>query len=120
MAPDVDTRTVAIQEHDPSSVLATYRLLLWLRRRHPALQVGSYRRLSTVSRALFAFERSTPEETIVVAVNFGPAPTGFELRTGRRWGVLFDTHPRAAGDLSSGDVLTLGPREAIMLVARAH
>src|SRR4051794_10087596 len=46
MAPDVDTRTVAIQDQDPASVLATYRRLLSLRRRHPALQTGRYRRPS--------------------------------------------------------------------------
>ena len=46
MAPDADTRTVANQDADPSSVLNVYRRLLWLRRRHPALQVGAYRRLA--------------------------------------------------------------------------
>ena len=41
MAPDAATRNVAAQDPDPASVLALYRRMLWLRRRHPALQVGS-------------------------------------------------------------------------------
>jgi glycosidase len=118
MAPDVESRTVAIQDRDPASVLATYRKLIWLRRRHPALQAGSYRRLTTTSPRSFAYERSSAEETIVVAVNFGEAETGFRVRTGRRWTVIFDTHERATGELAGGDRLTLGPREAIIMLAK--
>jgi len=117
MAPDVESRTVAIQDLDPSSVLAAYRKLVWLRRRHPALQVGSYRRLPSVSHELFAYERATADESVIVAVNFGAKATGFRVHTGRQWAVIFDTHDRATRDLSGGDQLTLGPREAIILLA---
>ena len=117
MAPDIKSRTVAIQDRDPSSVLAAYRKLVWLRRRHPALQVGAYRRLTSGSRDLFAFERTTADETIIVAVNFGAMRTSFRVRTGRRWTVIFDTHERATSALSGGDQLTLRPREAIILLA---
>ena len=117
MAPDVESRTVAIQDLDSSSVLAAYRRLVWLRRRHPALQVGSYRRLPLGSRELFAYERATAEESVIVAVNFGAKATGIRVHTGRRWTVIFDTHDRATSDLSGGDQLTLGPREAIILLA---
>jgi alpha-glucosidase len=115
MAPDIDTRTVAIEDADPSSVLATYRKVLWLRRRQPALQVGSYRRLPTVSPAVFAFERATPDETVVVAVNFAATPTTFRLRTRKHWTVLFDTDGEARGELSGDDRLTLGGYEAVIL-----
>ncbi len=118
MAPDVATRTVAIQDEDPSSVLATYRKLIWLRRRHPALQVGAYRRLATASRDLYAFERSADGETIAVAVNFGRAATSFRVRTGRTWTVIFDTHRRGSGDVDGESQLTLQPLEAIILLAR--
>jgi alpha-glucosidase len=127
MAPDVDSRNVARQDHDPSSVLAAYRRLIWLRRSHPALQVGSYRELAATPRDVLAYERATPGETIVVAVNFGSSSTRLRLRTGRRWSVVFDTHRRpggdhagselAGGDLAGGDPLRLEPREAIVLLA---
>jgi alpha-glucosidase len=118
MAPDIDTRNVAVQDGDPSSVLSTYRTLVWLRRRHQALQVGTYRRLRGTSRDVYAYERATAEESIVVAVNFGDKPTPLRLRTGRRWTVLFDTnHERTAAQLAGDDQLTLAPNDAILLRA---
>jgi alpha-glucosidase len=117
MAPDVDTRNVALQEQDPSSVLSAYRRLVWLRRRHPALQVGSYRELTERPRDVYAYERATAEETIVVAINVGASPASLRLRTGRHWSVLFDTHARTSTELGGGDPLRLAPREAVILRA---
>jgi alpha-glucosidase len=117
MAPDVETRNVALQDADPSSVLSTYRKLLWVRRRHQALQVGRYRRLRGTSRDLYAFERSTADQSIIVAVNFGSKETPLRVRTKRRWTVLFDTHERATSELVGDDQLTLAPREALILLA---
>lgn len=118
MAPDVESRTVAIQERDGASVLSAYRKLLWLRRRHEALQVGTYRRLAAGSRHVFAFERATSNEVIIVAVNLAATSTNLRIRTGRRWGILFDTHTRTTAEVSNGDQLTLGPHEAIILLAK--
>lgn len=117
MAPDVDTRNVAAEEADPGSVLSTYRKLLWLRRRHPALQVGSYRRLRGTSDDVYAYERATPGELIIVAVNFGSKETPLRVRTGRRWTVLFDSHDRSTTELVGDDHLTLAPHEALILIA---
>ena len=117
MAPDVETRNVAIQDADPRSVLSTYRTLVWLRRRYPALQVGRYRRLRGTSHDLYAFERATADQSIIVAVNFGEKETALRVRTRRRWTVLFDTHEPATTELLGDDHLTLAPHEAIILLA---
>ena len=117
MAPDVETRNVAIQDADPRSVLSTYRTLVWLRRRYPALQVGRYRRLRGTSHDLYAFERATADQSIIVAVNFGGKETALRVRTRRRWTVLFDTHEPATTELLGDDHLTLAPHEAIILLA---
>jgi glycosidase len=117
MAPDVDTRSVANQDADPSSVLNAYRRLLWLRRRHPALQVGAYRRLPSRSEEVFAFERSTDGETVIVAVNFSATPRSLRIRTTRRWKTLFDSHEPARTEVVGGDELTLRPYEAVVLNA---
>ncbi len=117
MAPDVETRTVAIQDADPRSVLSTYRTLVWLRRRYPALQVGRYRQLPGTSRDLYAFERATADQSIIVAVNFGQKETALRVRTRRRWTVLFDTHEPATTELLGDDHLTLASHEAIILLA---
>jgi len=117
LAPDIGTRTVATQEGDPSSVLVAYRRLVWLRRRHPALQVGTYRRIVTTARDVLAYERVAEGETIAVAVNFGRAAATVRIRTGRKWTVIFDTHERGIPDVHADDQLTLQPREAIVLQA---
>jgi Alpha amylase, C-terminal all-beta domain. len=73
--------------------------------------------LASASRDLFAYERSTADETIIVAVNFGATRTSFRVRTGRRWTVIFGSHERATSELSGGEQLILGSREAIILLA---
>jgi alpha-glucosidase len=121
MAPDVETRTVAIQDGDGSSVLNAYRRLLWLRRRHPALQVGTYRQVPTRPRDVYVYERATDDETIIVAVNFGPTERTFAIRTSRRWRTIFDTHPdaeSAAIETAAGGELSLRPRQAVVLAGR--
>ena len=90
---------------------------VWLRRRYPALQVGRYRQLRGTSRDLYAFERATADQSIIVAVNFGPKVTALRVRTRRRWTVLFDTHEPATTELLGDDQLTLAPHEAIILLA---
>ena len=118
MASDIETRNVAEQEADPSSVLATYRRLLWLRRAHPALQVGAYRELQPRPAHVYAYERATEDETVVVAVNFGSRPLRIRLKTARSWSVLFDTHESRPTDIAGGDQLELAPRQATILLAR--
>jgi alpha-glucosidase len=117
MAPDVATRNVATQAQDPSSVLATYRRLIWLRRQHPALQVGTYRRLPTAAPDLFVYERAAEAETVLVAANFGRTARHLRLQTGRRWTVIHDTHGQAVDRFAGGDELELRPLEAIVLRA---
>ena len=51
----------------------TYRRLLWLRRRHPALQTGATGDCRSGADDVLAFEREGEAEAIVVAVNFGRA-----------------------------------------------
>ena len=78
---------------------------------------GSYRRLRGTSHDVYAFERATAGESIIVAVNFGAKETPLRVRTGRRWTVLFDTHERPTTELVGDDHLTLAPHEALILVA---
>ncbi len=117
MAPDVATRSVAIQDGDPRSVLNSYRRLIWLRRRHPALQVGSYRRLAGGSPDVLAFERASGDEVVVVVVNLAGASAHFRVRTAHRWSVVHDTHERPTLQVSGSERLLLGSHEAIVLLA---
>lgn len=116
MAADSATRNVARQSADPSSVLSTYRRLIWLRREHPALQTGSYRRL-TASRDVFAYLRAGSGETVLVAVNFGRAPGWVRLEghpASGAWGRLFGTHRIEGGDQPDGARVELRALEAVI------
>jgi alpha-glucosidase len=117
MAPDAATRNVARQAADPESVLSLYRRLIWLRRAHPALQVGTYRRLAA-SRDVFAWVRATDTETLAVAVNFGRgagwvAPGAHPGGSG--WRQLLGTQPTSGERISGGGRLELRPYEAVVL-----
>jgi len=117
MAPDAATRNVARQSADPNSVLSLYRRLIWLRRGHPALQVGTYRRLPA-SRDTFAYVRATETETLAVAVNFGRGP-GWAAAGGHPggtgWRRLLGTHEAPGESLANGSRLELRPYEAVVL-----
>ena len=117
MAPDAATRNVARQSADPTSVLSLYRRLVWLRRAHPALQVGTYRRLASSGDA-FAYIRATEAETVAVAVNFGRGPARVVLESqtgGMGWRRLLGTHDAADDAVPGGSRLELRPYEAVVL-----
>ena len=79
---DYARRSVAAQRDDPSSLLSLYRRLLRARRGSAALRRGSYRTLRS-PRGVFAYARETPEEHVLVALNFTRAPKLLPLASGR-------------------------------------
>ncbi|MDQ2891979.1 MAG: alpha-amylase family glycosyl hydrolase [Pseudomonadota bacterium] len=70
MGEDWPTRNVAAQAADAASMLALYRDLLALRRKHAALAVGDFALIATVGDVL-AYKRRLGDERIVVALNLG-------------------------------------------------
>ena len=96
---DAAARSVAAQQRDPASMLALYRRLLELRRRHPALHAGSWDPLR-VEGDLLAYARTLGDERMQVLLNFGAAtialphglvPAGATLLLStapERWGTL--------------------------------
>ncbi|HEY7589675.1 MAG TPA: alpha-glucosidase [Candidatus Limnocylindrales bacterium] len=119
VAPDAAMRNVARQATDPASVLSAYRRLVWLRRAHPALQVGTYRRLTDAGRDVLAWVRAAGDDTIVLAVNFGRGPGSFRLEapSGQTWQRLFGTHEPAPSAARGGERVELRPLEAVAFVA---
>ncbi len=114
MANDTDRRNVAAQDHDPRSVLSTYRRLIWLRRQHPELQVGSYREVASGSADVFAFLREGEGRSSLVVVNFAANTVTARVvaRPGSRWEPVFDTIDPAAPAFGDGTGLALRPYEA--------
>ncbi len=73
---DCRTRNVAAQHADPNSVLNFYRRLLRLRRESISLRRGSYQPLIERPVQGLAYLRQSPEQTLLVALNF----FGFEAK----------------------------------------
>ena len=66
---DWAARNVEVQRDDPSSMLSLHRALLHLRRREPALAVGSFALLEAPAGVL-AYARMFGERRLIVCLNF--------------------------------------------------
>jgi glycosidase len=86
--PDWVSKNVAVQDPDRSSLLNHYRRLIHLRNQHPALNEGDLRQGVAMDSAVTAMVRRSPEETILVALNFGD-------RLIDRVPMVFEQAPRA-------------------------
>jgi alpha-amylase len=71
MQSDWTTKNVAAQATDPGSLLNHYRRLIHFRNAHSALSKGALAMVSASDPAAAAFLRSSTDETILIAVNFG-------------------------------------------------
>ena len=71
-------RAVDVESGEDGSVLAAYRSMLALRKRHPALTVGSIRFLDAEGDVL-AFVREYGGEKLVCVFNFAGDPAGWAL-----------------------------------------
>lgn len=73
---DYTTVNVALQIDDPSSLLAHYRTLIYLRNHHAALRVGEFVQVRADENQLLAFLRISQEETVLVLINLGNKALG--------------------------------------------
>ncbi|HXL86386.1 MAG TPA: alpha-amylase family glycosyl hydrolase, partial [Gemmatimonadaceae bacterium] len=69
--PDWASKNVAAQDGDPVSLLNHYRRLIHLRNQHSALTAGDLAVETASDPAVAAIVRKSPEETILIALNFG-------------------------------------------------
>jgi alpha-glucosidase len=113
LSDDFGVRNVATLANDPNSILTLYRNLLALRRRHPALAIGSYKAVPSVADVL-AYERRWDGERILVALNFGRDTCSVPLPAPGR-SVLLSTHGDRVAGISSVPEIELRPNEGIAL-----
>jgi alpha-glucosidase len=109
---------VADQEGDPASLLSFYRRLLALRRATPSLVVGAYQPVDKNAEGCLAFTRSTPDQTVLVALNFSDLPQTLALSLPHLQARLLfsSTEPRAqTSDLAH---LELAPFEVYITELR--
>jgi alpha-glucosidase len=79
----------AAQRNDSASMLSLYRSLLAIRRREPALSVGTYAPVAATD-AVLAYERRHAGRRLLIALNFTPEPQPFD-RGGRPLSLLLST-----------------------------
>jgi alpha-glucosidase len=113
LAPDWPARNADALGRDPTSILALYRRLIALRRRHRALGIGAFR-LTTVADQVLVYERSLGRERIVVALNFGSEAHGVAVPLAGA--VLVSTHLDRTGAISE---LTLRGDEGVIVLCDA-
>jgi alpha-glucosidase len=109
--PDRHTRNVEQARADPTSILHLYRRLLRFRRSSAALGRGSLCLLDSADGVL-AFERVTPDERLVVVLNFADEIRAVDV-SGE---VLLSTDVRRAGafdgELAADEAVILRPPTA--------
>lgn len=67
---DFKTRNVEAMKADPVSILNLYRELLALRKRTPALEVGSYMTMNPPAENCFLYKRELDDDAYLIALNF--------------------------------------------------
>jgi alpha-glucosidase len=79
IADDSTEVNVAVQQENADSMLAFFRRLTGLRRKLPALKVGSYNSIETGNDAVFAYLRGHEGQRVLVALNFGDESQQVEI-----------------------------------------
>lgn len=113
LSPDWPRINAARQSEDPSSVLAFYRALLALRRRHPALYRGAYRTVAAGDGVL-AYERTCEDQRLLVVLNMTSAHQAFAMPAGE---VLLDS--AGAGAAAGGEHSGLRPGQGLVVAVKA-
>jgi alpha-glucosidase len=109
LASDDRAVTVEAQRADARSMLSLFRSLIELRRRTPALTVGTFTSL-LAPEDVFSYERAHPSGSVEVHLNFGGVPKEIDLRGSGA--VLLSTADPAP---SGREKLKLRPYEGVIV-----
>ncbi|HSK29898.1 MAG TPA: alpha-amylase family glycosyl hydrolase [Candidatus Limnocylindria bacterium] len=117
VAADYKDLNVAMERAHASSLLTLYRRLIELRRSETALSVGSYAALPA-GDDLMAYMRKTGERRLLIVLNFGGQPRGFDLADLQAQpSLLLSTHlDREPQEL--GDEIFLRGNEGVVIELR--
>jgi alpha-glucosidase len=107
---------VAALAEDPASILSLYRQIIWLRRRHHALSVGSYSPVAAEGDVL-AYERRHRNERFLVALNLGQDPATVTLPDGFDGGTVVLSTDLDSEEQTIGGDIRLRPNEGLVVQA---
>jgi len=117
VSPTYDQINVEAAVADPDSVYHHYKRLIQLRKQYEVLTDGSYWLLTPDDPSLWAYERATSEEELLVVSNFYGTDTTFTLpHDGSDYTVLLHNYQQMQ---TEGHTLTLRPYESLMLYRKS-
>ncbi|MGA9232939.1 MAG: alpha-amylase family glycosyl hydrolase, partial [Exiguobacterium oxidotolerans] len=112
VAPNYTDINVKAAVANPDSVFHHYKKLIQLRKQYDVLTNGMYRLLTPDDLSIWAYERTTEDEQLLVLSNFYSSETTFTLpETMSDADVLIQNYPDVAQD---GRNVTLRPYESVM------
>jgi alpha-glucosidase len=114
VTPDHSTVNVEYQTRESASFLALYRALLRIRKSYLCLSIGDYARFPGPSSVL-AYLREFGDERLLIALNFGAAPSEFSLGSLGAGHLLLSTCMDRTGEKLT-DVLRLRSNEGIIVI----
>lgn len=109
-----EIRNVESELADEGSLLNMYRRLLSLRRKSPALRLGSFLTHPESGGDVFAFRRQSDEEVMTVVLNFGEEAASVPVGDGE---VVFSTNDPRRRQAVEGPI-AVGPREGVVVAHR--
>jgi alpha-glucosidase len=112
--PNYSQRNVAAQDANPDSLFNFTRRLITLRKEYRALREGEFVPLENTPRSVLAYLRRTPEQTVLVAMNFSGQDIPVEIPA-QEWALLLSTHKRV---LRIENKVDLAPHEVCLLKSR--
>lgn len=115
--PNYRDRNVARQKDERESMLQLYQRLIELRRRHEALQIGSYRPIMAADELLL-FVREHGGEKLLIALNMGQQSTSVGFVNGLLRGeILLSTFSDRDTELIDGAISLRSNEGAIIKLA---
>lgn len=118
--PNYKVRNVANQAATPASLLNFYKSLIALRREHPALNAGNLSLIDPGEDALLVYKRFTPEETVLVVLNFSKSIQSFTLPVAEfnHWDLIFTGNEPLTSHMTDS-TLDLPPYGVAILLSQA-
>ncbi len=111
LSDDYQTRNIAVQSQDPTSIYNFYRRMIWYRNQSPALSIGDYRSLESPD-GTFVYLREHGDEQLLIALNFSDDPQTVEVS--RAGNVVISTL-MDRDEMLDGRTLELRPNEGVVI-----
>lgn len=110
--PNHQAVNVEVQESDPNSVLHHFRQLTHLRRQNEVLVYGDYRAIQPQHEDVYAYERASGNQKLLIVLNFSAKETEIELsEISPAASILIANH----GPINiNGRTLSLSPYQALV------